>query len=465
MSMKFPGQVVKFVGLLISLILLSNLLGLNNLQMFSLLVLGSMVGATLMFWRYRVLFAFIALSFMLGVNLIDVRSIKDFAQLDTILFLASMMVIVGYLEEKRFFEVLIDRVVRFTGDRPNIVMIFFLVMSALLAALVDEVTSILIMVAVILDYTSRYKINPVPFIVMSIFATNIGSSATVVGNPVGVMIAFNAKLSFTEFLRWATPTAIISLFLVLVICRIVFKKEITELEKAVRNERAKIEEMEEVVKEAPDIRIPALIFLATILGLVFHTPLEELLGLTKNSMLLGIPFFFAGIVLFLEKEHAREIVERRIDWWTLIFFLIFFASVGTLKHVGTVKVLAEIIYNSTNGVLENIILSVFLAGGIMTAFMDNVLAVATWIPIIQTIGELGVNNYPLWWSLLFTGTFWGNLTLIGSTANIVAIGTLEKRIGVHLTLRYWIPYGVAVTIPTVLLAMLIVLIQLPLMSA
>lgn len=461
--MKLSGPVLKFVGLLIGLVLFSSLLGLNSLQIFSLLVLGSMIGATLMFWRYRVLFAFISLSFMLGVGLIEVGLIKDFAQLDTILFLASMMVIVGYLEERRFFEVLIDRVVGLIGDNPNIVMVFFLVMSAILAALVDEVTSILIMVAIILDYASRYKINPVPFIIMSIFATNIGSSATVVGNPVGVMIAFNAKLSFLEFLRWATPIAIASLFLTLVICRIIFKKEIKELEKIIKDERTKIEKMKELIKETPDIRIPALIFFSTILGLIFHTPLEELLGLDKNSMLLGVPFFFTGIVLFLEREYAREIVERRIDWWTLTFFLIFFASVGTLKHVGTVKVLAETVYNSTNGVLEYIILTIFIAGGLMTAFMDNVLAVATWIPIIQTIGQLGVNTYPLWWTLLFTGTFWGNLTLIGSTANIVAIGALEKRIGIHLTLKYWIPYGFAVTIPTISVAILMILIQLPYM--
>lgn len=461
--MRISGSFIKFVGLLAGLIVFSNLLGLNNLQMFSLLVLGGMIGATLMFWKYRVLFAFIALSFMLSVGLIDVRLIKDFAQLDTILFLASMMVIVGYLEEKRFFEVLMDRVVNIIGDKPTLVMIFFLVMSALLAALVDEVTSILIMIAIILDYTSRYNINPTPFIMMSIFATNIGSSATVVGNPVGVMIAFNAKLSFLEFLRWATPIAIASLFLTLVIVRLVFKKEIIELQKAVSDERVRMREMEEATRETPDIRIPAVIFLLTILGLVFHTPLEELLGLEKNSMLLGVPFLFAGIVLFFEREHAREIVERRIDWWTLMFFLIFFASVGTMKHVGTVDVLAEMVYKASGGVLEYLILIIVLAGGLMTAFMDNVLAVATWIPIVQTIGELGLNTYPLWWTLLFTGTFWGNLTLIGSTANIVAIGALERRVGIHLTLRYWIPYGLAVTLPTIALATFMVLVQLPMM--
>ena len=461
--MRISGSFIKFVGLLAGLIVFSNLVGLNNLQMFSLLVLGGMIGATLMFWKYRVLFAFIALSFMLSVGLIDVRLIKDFAQLDTILFLASMMVIVGYLEEKRFFEVLMDRVVNIIGHKPTLVMIFFLVTSALLAALVDEVTSILIMIAIILDYTSRYNINPTPFIMMSIFATNIGSSATVVGNPVGVMIAFNAKLSFLEFLRWATPIALASLFLTLVIVRLIFKKEIMELQRAVSDERVRMKEIEEATREAPDIRIPAVIFLLTILGLVFHTPLEELLGLEKNSMLLGVPFLFAGIVLFFEREHAREIVERRIDWWTLMFFLIFFASVGTMKHVGTVYILADMVYKASGGVFEYLILIIFLAGGVMTAFMDNVLAVATWIPIVQTIGELGLNTYPLWWTLLFTGTFWGNLTLIGSTANIVAIGALEKRVGLHLTLRYWIPYGLAVTLPTVALATLMVLVQLPMM--
>jgi Na+/H+ antiporter NhaD/arsenite permease-like protein len=214
----------------------------------------------------------------------------------------------------------------------------------------------------------------------------------------------------------------------------------------------------------PDIRLPAAIFFLTIAGLVLHTPLEQLLGLGKNAMLLGVPMLFAGLVLLFERERAREIVERRIDWWTLLFFMIFFASVGTLSHTGATDVFAEIIRAIGGDSIPILMVLVMVAGGLMSALMDNVLAVATWIPIIKSLGDGGLTIFPLWWTMLFAGTFWGNLTIIGSTANIVAVGMLEKRERIHLTLRQWIGVGAAVTIPTVVLALLLLFLQLPFMT-
>ncbi|MDW8084245.1 MAG: SLC13 family permease [Candidatus Caldarchaeum sp.] len=439
-------------------------LGLNFQQSLSVLFLGGMVGATLMFWRYRLVFAFFALSLMLATNLLEVELLIEYAHLDTIIFLASMMMVVGYLEEARFFEVLIDKVLVLIGLRPRLLMVFFMGVSGLLAALVDEVTSILIMTAILLDYTSRYNLNPTKFIIMSVFATNIGSSATVVGNPVGVLIAFEAGLSFAEFLRWATPISILSLLLSIGVILLWLRGDIAQLEQAMRRETlVKAADPRSTGENKIDIRTPAFIFIATIAGLILHTPIEQALGLGKNVMLLGTPIFFAAIVLLLERERARELVERRIDWWTLLFFMIFFASVGTLSHTGTTAVLADVLVENVGTSLEPLVLVVMLAGGMMSAFMDNVLAVATWIPILQTLEDFGVNTYPLWWSMLFAGTFWGNLTVIGSTANIVAVGMLERRERIHISFREWIGIGAAVTIPTTALALLMIILQLPLM--
>jgi Na+/H+ antiporter NhaD/arsenite permease-like protein len=455
------NKAVKYGLVLAGVSSLAYALGLNPRQAVSLIVLGGMIGATLMFWRFRVVFAFFALTIMLGTDLLEVDLLIEFAHLDTILFLASMMVIVGYLEDARFFEVLIDRLMGRLGKRPTVIILFFMAMSAFLAALVDEVTSILIMVAILLDFTSRYKLNPVRYIILAIFATNIGSSATVVGNPVGVLIAFQAGLGFGDFLRWATPISISSLGLSMVIALYAFRREFKTLAKAMEEHMVVV--AENGPGHSPDIRKPAVIFIATIAGLVLHTPIEQALGLGKNSMLLGVPFFFSAVVLLMERERARELVERRIDWWTLLFFMIFFASVGTLSHTGAVKVFADLIY-SIGDDIPTLMILVMIAGGIMSALMDNVLAVATWIPIIQTLGEFGINNFPLWWSMLFAGTFWGNLTIIGSTANIVAVGLLERRERIHITMREWVGVGAAVTLPTVALALLLLILQLPLMG-
>ncbi|MDW7977773.1 MAG: hypothetical protein RMH74_03100, partial [Candidatus Caldarchaeum sp.] len=134
------NKAVKYILVLTGVSGLAYVLGLNMTQTFSLVVLGAMIGATLMFWRFRLVFAFFALAFMLGTDLLEIDLLVKFAHLDTIMFLASMMVVVGYLEEARFFEVLIDRLLLIIGNRPKALVIFFMGMSALLAALVDEVT-------------------------------------------------------------------------------------------------------------------------------------------------------------------------------------------------------------------------------------------------------------------------------------------------------------------------------------
>jgi Na+/H+ antiporter NhaD/arsenite permease-like protein len=442
---------------------LAFVLGLDARQSASLIILGGMIGATLLFWRFRLVFAFFALAFMLGIDLLEIDLLIEFAHLDTIMFLASMMVIVGYLEDARFFEVLMDRLLGRVGNRPVALVVFFMGMSAFLAALVDEVTSILIMTAILLDFTSRYNLNPVRFIILSIFATNIGSSATVVGNPVGVLIAFQAGLGFADFLRWATPISISALLLSIPITLFIFRNDMKQLANAMQQQVLAAPSNINQNQGQPSILLPSIIFLATIAGLILHTPIEQAFGLGKNSMLLGVPFFFAAVVLFIERERARELVERRVDWWTLLFFMIFFASVGTLSYTGATRVFSQMIYQIAGSPII-LMAVVMVIGGVMSAFMDNVLAVATWIPIINSLGELGVNIHPLWWTTLFAGTFWGNLTIIGSTANIVAVGLLERRERIHLTLRQWIGAGAAITLPTAALALLLLYLQLPLMS-
>ncbi|MEM1987860.1 MAG: SLC13 family permease [Candidatus Caldarchaeum sp.] len=454
------NKIIRYAIVLAGVYVLSILLKLNTAQTLSLIVLGGLIGATLLFWRFRLVFAFFALTFMLAANLIDVELLIEYAHLDTILFLASMMIVVGYLEEARFFEFVIDKLQFILGNRPRTLVVFFMIMSAVLVALVDEVTSILIMVAILLDFTTRYNLNPVNFIMMSIFATNIGSAATVIGNPVGILIAFQADLGFLDFLRWSTPISAIALIVCIAINLYLFRRDISQLAAAMNADSAQAVLVDN--DDKPDVRLPAAVFLLMIATLVLHAKIEEVLGLEKNVMLLGVPLFFAGFVLLLERDRARELVERRIDWWTLLFFMTFFASVGTLVHTGATKVFAEMIVEVGRETTIIMPLLTVLAG-LMSAFMDNVLAVATWIPVIKTLGEFGINAFPLWWTLLFAGTFWGNLTIIGSTANIVAVGLLEKRERIHITLRQWIVAGSATTFPTVLIAFLLLLLQTPLM--
>ena len=445
--------------------------GLNTEQIASVTIFASLIVGTLLFWRFRLAFALVGVALMLGLGLLNTSTMIEFAGFDMILFLVGMMIVVGYLEEKKFFEHLLGKIMKGVGPNPVKLVIILMLLSALFAALVDEVTSILFMTATVLHLTGKLRISAIPLVMMTVFATNIGSSATVVGNPVGVLIAMRAELTFMEFLRWATPISIAGLGVAIPLCLLYFRKYIKQMGDALRSQKPEEILVEnnttsgvEIVSHKENFKIPWIIFLGTIAALVAHSPMEEALDLEKNVLLPGVAFAAAGIVLFLNHNKAREMVEKRVDWWTLAFFIFLFASVGTMKMLGVTTVLAEGMYD-VSGNDETSLFFIFVpVVSILSALMDNVLAVATFIPVVHEFGDLGVDNYPFWWAMLFGGTFFGNLTLIGSTANIVAIGMLERRKRGNITLKEWIKPGAVISIPTMALAAMLVYLQIPLMT-
>ncbi|MBI3087294.1 MAG: hypothetical protein HYY91_00165 [Candidatus Omnitrophica bacterium] len=445
-------------------------LGLTSQQMLAVGGFCVILYGAIFFWKFRLAFACIGCALLMAARLLDVPHFVEFAGLDIITFLIAMMIVVGFLEENRFFEYVIDRLLAFIGPHPKRIMVVMMAAAALSAALVDEVTSILFMCAVMLNLlnsgSDSPRINPVPFIMMLVFTTNVGSSATVVGNPVGVIIALRSGLTFADFLRWATPISVVCTALVILLCLGWFARDIKALKSVLEGRRGerKLEGLaEEEHATRKGIRRSAWLFGSVILGLVLHHPIEQLLHLERNTMLLGVALFGAGTALAISGEKARDLVDRRVDWWTLAFFLFLFASVGTLKQTGVTAVIAQHIIAWSGGSVPVLTTMFAWASGALTAVMDNVLAVATFVPIVSDVAQEGLQTFPLWWAMLMGGTLMGNATLIGSTANIVAAGLLERRKVGEITFAQWLKPGLLVAIPALLLANALLLLQLPLM--
>jgi len=432
-------------------------------QIISTLVFLTVICGTLFYWQFRLTFAFGGIAILLATNLLDVPHVIEFAGLDIILFLVGMMTLIGYLEEKHFFEYLVARVVDRIGHHGYALMAVLMALATLFAALVDEVTSILFMMSTMFHLTKRYKVNPIPFLLMIVFTTNIGSSATAVGNPIGVMIALRAHLTFADFLRWASPISLISLAITIPLCFLLFGKSLSELDKKMKGEKGALDEAKHVVHKKSEIQLCWLLFLGTILSLILHAHLEKLLGLQKNSMLLATSLGAGSIVILLNAGTAREFFMRRVDWWTLAFFMSLFASVGTLKYVGVTERIAEAMLSVGHHNPTSLLILFTSTISLLTGFMDNVLAVATFIPILLEIQKAGIYAFPFWWGMLFGGTLYGNLTVIGSTANIVAMGMLEKEYGQHIKFMEWLKPGFVISTLTIVLALFLIHLQIPLM--
>lgn len=444
--------------------------GLTGEQVLSVAVFSSFIVGTLLFWPFRLAFALTGIAVLLGTGLLDTAHLIEFASLDVILFLIGMMIIIGYLENNHFFEAVLDKILPYIGHSAKRLMVALMAISFVSAALVDEVTSILFMAAITLRLCRHYKLDPIPFIIMVVFATNIGSGASVVGNPIGVLIALRAGLSFPDFLRWATPIAALAWVVTVFLSFIFFKKPMAALQEAIERERGSGQEMaaasedeERSAAAGGNMVLPSIIFLGTIAGLLGHKSFEQAFNLEHNVMLVGTALLGAGIVLFIERDRARALVESRVDWWTLAFFMLLFASAGTLRYVGVTERIAQGMINVTGGEIVPLLWFVTWGIGLLSAFMDNVLAVASFIPIVGDLFDAGVQVFPLWWAMLFGGTILGNLTVVGSTANIIAVGLLERREKKGISFMQWFWPGLVTAVPSLFLALVLLLAQLPLM--
>jgi len=165
-------------------------------------------------------------------------------------------------------------------------------------------------------------------------------------------------------------------------------------------------------------------------------------------LLLSIPLISAGSVMIWKWRSARMYIEKDVEWWTLLFFLLLFAKAGTLKYTGATDVLARRLLEVVNRNPSALIGTVLWMSAIGSSILDNVVLVAAFIPIVQSFKDLGFALQPLWWALLFGGCLGGNITLVGSTANIVALGILEKEKNIRMTFFRWFWVGLTVGVVT-----------------
>lgn len=456
---------ILYVLLVLGISLLAAFTGFTTQQVFAIAIFIGFISGTLLFWEFRLAFALVGIGLLLGSGLLDVAHLIEFASLDVILFLVGMMILVGYLEEKHFFNWALDKVLPYINHSATKLMTALMIFSFFSAAFVDEVTSILFMAAITLRICKNYKVNPVPFIIMVVFATNIGSGATVVGNPIGVLIAMRSGFSFPDFIRWASPITIVSLVITTVLSFWFFRKPMAELNANIK--KVHLADDGAAAADAAsgkEMLLPGLLFVGTVLGLILHKVVEDALGLGHNVMLVGVALLAAGIVLFITRDHAKKLVETRVDWWTLSFFMLLFASAGTLQYVGVTSHIAKGMISATGGDVGPLFVVVTWSIGVLSAFMDNVLAVASFVPVVGDLADAGMQVAPLWWGMLMGGTVAGNLTFIGSTANIVAIGMLEKEEKKGITFMEWFWPGLVTVIPSLALATILLYLQIPLMT-
>ncbi|MEM0504770.1 MAG: SLC13 family permease [Sulfolobales archaeon] len=358
---------------------------------------------------------------------------------DLILFLVGSMTLAGILRELGVFKHLAIQILRIGKNNSYVLVSLITLISFTTAAVLGEVTSIIYVIMLIFEIARILKIDVVPLIILSVLATNTGSAAMPIGNPIGVYIFFAAKLSMSTFIKYSLPLATINLIILLTLFYTTSKKYMREISNSLKNMRERVDTYltsyyvtidAERRKELLLGNLTLLLFILTImlndliantLTQIFETPVDP------HSLLAFIPYIFILITfLTIPVENLPKYIERSVEWSSLIFFIFLFMLSYSLSYTGVMAKLAYIF--STLGREELLIISIMLlASALLSSILDNLSVIVTFTPIALLLTTLRIAPSSIYFALLYGGVFGGNYTPIGSTANIIAVSMAEKR--------------------------------------
>ncbi len=336
---------------------------------------------------------------------------------NTLGLLISMMIIIMIMKRTGVFEYLAVKVAKISKGDPVKIIVLLSIITGILSALLDNVTTVLLILPVTLSIAKDLRINPVPFIIAEIFSSNIGGTATLIGDPPNIMIGSSVKISFMDFVLNNAPIVIPLLFVTTYLFVLVYRKKLKTTQEA----KDKILAMDEYkcIKNRT-LLIKSLIILGvTIIGFLLHGVLHF------ESATIAIT---GAVALLLISGLKPEKILHEVEWKTIFFFVGLFIMVGGIKEAGIIKMLAQGVLDITNGDLVLMSLAILWVSAIASAFIDNIPFVATMIPMIKDMGAMsGMDLMPIWWALSLGACLGGNGTIIGASANVVATGIAEEH--------------------------------------
>lgn len=368
---------------------------------------------------------------------------------NVIFLLLGMMIIVGVIHKTGLFEYLAVKSIQVAKGKPKAAFVYILLLVAFASALLDNVTTILLAVPMTFLVTKYLKVDPKPFILAEIFISNIGGAATLIGDPPNIIIASKANLSFNSFLVHMAPIVLIVLAVIIPFLVFIFRKEL------VNQPADRLEAMQLSAKDF--IKDSALLKKSlTVLTLVLVAFITHSITHIEPSL---IAMLGAGALVFGAKLKVDDYVND-VEWETLTFFAGLFIMVGALVHVGALKKVADAIgdYVGADAGLAAGILVVFSA--VVSGIVDNIPYVASMSPVVMQLNETipTISNDGLWWALALGADFGGNLTIVGASANVVAIG-LAAANGQKISFMTFFKYGLPVTVISTAIALPYVLIR------
>lgn len=365
-----------------------------------------------------------------------------------IFLLLGMMIIVGVIHKTGLFDYLAVLAIRAAKGIPVRAFVYILILVAFASAILDNVTTILLAVPMTLLVAKYLKVNPVPFLLGEVFISNIGGASTLIGDPPNIIIASKAGLDFNSFLIHMAPLVVVVAAIVIPLLIFMFRKQLV-------NQPSDRDKVMNLVPASYITDQSLLIKSLSVLGLVIVAFVTHSITHIEPAI---IAMLGAGLLVTISSLKPEQFA-RDVEWGTLVFFAGLFVMVGALVNVGALEQVANALESFVGGDGSLAATVVILASGLLSGIVDNIPYVASMTPVIAQLNDaLGMQNDGLWWALAFGADFGGNLTIVGASANVVAVG-LAAAAGHKISFWQFAKYGLPVTAVSLALSVPYVLLR------
>lgn len=347
---------------------------------------------------------------------------------NTLSLLIGMMIIVGIAEKSGMFQYVAIWATKKVKANPRGIMVVLAVVTAVFSALLDNVTTVLLIAPVTFQITKKLKLNPYPYLIMEIFASNIGGTATLIGDPPNILIGSALNLSFMDFVNELTPVVAVTMVLLIIAFDLVYGRKFpteARLRKAVLKMKEK-----DAIKDLPLLWKSLTILILVIAGFMAAEHLHIANGTIAmfGAMVMLLTYTFGNS--HDERDHKVEDAFGLVDWTTIFFFAGLFAIVYGLEQAGVLTLLGNKFIDYTDGSIEKATMLVVWISAFVSTAIDNIPFVATMIPMIKTM-EAGMGGrelmMPVWWALSLGACFGGNGSLIAASANVIVAGMAQRE--------------------------------------
>ena len=377
---------------------------------------------------------------MILLGVVSQEQAFEHIDFNVIFLLAGMMILAGIIRKTGVFGWMAVRAARFAGGDAYRILVVMSVITAVASALLDNVTTVVLVGPITLFLAARLGMNPMPLIIAEILASNIGGTATLIGDPPNILIASAAGIDFGTFFLNMAPLALIVLVLFLVAARWIFRGQLA-VDPQMRDVLLALDERH-MITDPPLLRRSLVVLGLTLLGFLLHGPL----GYQPATVALT----GAVALMVVARENPQEVL-REVEWSTLFFFIGLFMLIAGVIEIGMIEAIATALTDVTGGALAGGAMVILWLSAVLSGVVDNIPYTATMIPVVQEMSAPHGGSQALWWALAAGADLGGNATIIGASANVI-LASMAEREGHPIGFWTFMNYAGPVTLGSILVS-------------